>query len=172
MQLYIDESKAKSYILVAVLVQPGLAAGFRKRMMRLRMPGQRYIHFINERDSRRKIILSELLDMNIRARVYRTAGLHPIAARAICLKVLLADLIQLNVTNLVFELEESSQKSDVILLRQILSNGDLRTKIEYSHVSKPEEPLVWIADAIAWSYARGGDFRRRALLLIDAVLPS
>jgi hypothetical protein len=32
-----------------------------------------------------------------------------------------------------------------------------------------KEPLLWLADAIAWSYAKGGDWQRRVNPLISGV---
>lgn len=169
MQIYVDESKAKAYLIVAVIVSPGQAAGFRKRMIGLRMPRQGHIHFVNERDSRRKMILDELVDMAIRARVYSISGLNPIAARPQLLGALMDDLQALGATTLTLELEETALKSDELVLRNGLLKRSLKHQVEYAHRTKSEEPLLWIADAIAWSYARGGDYRRRAQPLIESV---
>lgn len=169
MQIYIDESKAKAYLLVAVLVAPGAAAGFRKRMNKLCMPGQGHIHFVNERDSRRKQILDEFVEMGIQARLYSIAGLNPIAARPMVFGALMDDLSDLKATRLVFERDASVQQTDEYILRNGLVKRSLKNDVEYSHVGKSDEPLLWIADAIAWSYARGGDFRRRVIPLIDSV---
>ena len=169
MQIYVDESKAKAYLIVAVIVAPGQAAGFRKRMVGLRMPRQGHIHFVNERDSRRKTILDELVDMGIQAKVYSISGLNPIAARPQLLGALMDDLGEIGATTVTLELEQTALKSDAIVLRNGLMKRNLKTKVEYAHRTKSEEPLLWIADAIAWSYARGGDFRRRAQPLIASV---
>jgi len=37
--------------------------------------------------------------------------------------------------------------------------------VRYEHVGKSEEPLLWIADAIAWSYGRGGRWREEVRTL-------
>ena len=169
MHIYVDESKAKAYLIVAVSVAPGDAAGFRKRMVNLRMPRQGHIHFVNERDSRRKMILDALLEMGIKALVYSISGLNPIAARAILLGALMDDLIDLGASTLIFERDDSALSSDERVLHRGLSKRNLKHDIEYLHLGKSQEPLLWIADAIAWSYARGGDYRRRARLLISHV---
>ena len=79
------------------------------------------------------------------------------------------DLEALNVTKLIFELEESALRSDENLLRQGLLKRGIKKQVEYSHVEKHEEPIVWAADAIAWSFARGDDFKRRAMKVIEKV---
>lgn len=169
-QLYIDESKSKAYIVVAVLVAPGEAAGLRKRMQNLRKSGQGHIHFVKEGHPRRKQILTELENMRIQAVVYRVKGLNPIAARALCITAILDDLLRVRATNLIFELEESALKSDEVLLRQGLLRRGLKSRVEYTHLGKSEEPILWVADAIAWSYARGDDYKRRAMKLITQVV--
>lgn len=170
MQLYIDESKAKAYIVVAVLIAPGDAAGIRRRMQKLRRPGQGHIHFVKEGHPRRKQILSELESMGIQALVYQVKGLNPIAARALCIKAVLDDLVRVKATNLIFELEESALKSDELLLRQGLLKRRLKSDVEFIHLEKSVEPVLWIADAIAWSFARGDDYKRRAIKLIAEII--
>ena len=169
MQIYVDESKAKAYLLVAVIISPGDAAGFRKRMVALRMPRQGHIHFVNERLSRRKMILDELVDMGIQAKVYSIAGLNPIAARPQLFGALMDDLRSIGATSVTFELEQSALKIDEVVLRNGLLKRGLKSQVEYAHRTKSEEPLLWIADAIAWSYARGADYRRRIQPLIISV---
>ncbi len=169
MQIYVDESKAKAYLLVAVIIAPGQAAGFRKRMVGLRMPKQGHIHFVNERDSRRKMILDELVDMGIQSKVYSISGLNPIAARPQLLGALMDDLAEIEASKLIFERDDSAQKADEFVLRNGLVKRNLKNSVEYSHLGKSEEPLLWIADAIAWSFARGGDFGRRVRPLIISV---
>ncbi len=167
--MYVDESKAKAYLLAAVMVPSGNLTKFRRIMKSFLMPGQGHIHFVNEKDSRRKQILQALDELGVQARIYRVAGLNPIVARAVCIEALMDDLVELQVTSLNFELEESAKNSDVILLRQGLERRGLRAVTEYKHLGKSAEPILWIADAIAWSYARGGDFRRRSLILVENV---
>ena len=169
MQVYIDESKSKAYVIVAVLIAPGKAAGIRKRMNLLRMPRQGHIHFVNEGPARRKQILTEIQDMGIRARVYKVSGLSSITARAVCLDALIEELNLVSATHLVIERDDSAVKTDVFILRRGLQRQGLSHRVEYKHLGKSEEPLLWVADAIAWSYARGGDFKRRAMALIDNV---
>lgn len=169
MHVYVDESKAKAYLLAAVMVPPGNLTKFRRIMKSFLMPRQGHIHFVNEKDSRRKQILSALNAAGVQARIYRVVGLNPIVARAVCLEAMMDDLFELGVTSLILELEESARNSDVVLLRQGLERRGLRASVEYKHLGKSAEPILWIADAIAWSYARGGDYKRRALLLVASV---
>ena len=170
MHVYVDESKSKAYLLAAVIVAPGDAAVVRKFMQSHLMPRQGHIHFVNERDSRRRQILQSLEDSQARVRIYKATGLNPILARALCLGALMDDCLLLGVTDLTIERDDSLFKSDEIVLRQGLYARGLKKNLEFRHVGKSDEPIVWIADAVAWSYARGGDYRRRALKVIDRVI--
>ncbi len=170
MQVYVDESKSNGYLLIAVIVEPGLAKSIRTRMLKLRMPGQSYIHFVSERHSRRKFILSEISRMELRARAYIVVGYSQTRGRDECLNLLLDDIQELEASIITFEKDESSENSDRQLLHLGLHSRGLARKVEYRFFSKSAEPIIWIADAIAWSYARGGDFRRRANLLIEKEL--
>ncbi len=170
MYVYVDESKSKAYIVAAVIVEPGRAAGLRSRMKKLLMPRQGHLHFVDERPSRRKQILSEMIDMTIRVRIYRAKEINHMMSRALCMAALLDDLEGLGATSLIFERDDSVVKSDEILLRQGLTRRGLKKTIEFRHVGKSEEPLVWIADAMAWSFARGEDYRRRAMFVIEEII--
>ena len=169
MHVYVDESKAKSYIVAAILISPGDLVRFRRVLRGLLKPGQSYIHFKSESAARRKLILGAFERLGVRAKIFRSSGLNQVAARAICMDALIEDSLVSNATRLVFELDESVWKSDVRVIRNSLETHDKFSSIEYSHLRKSEEPLLWIADAIAWSYARGGEFKRRALKLIISV---
>ena len=114
------------------------------------------------------MILDELVDMGISARVYSISGLNPIAARPQLLGALMDDLENLNAVKIIFERDDSALKADEFILRSGLLKRSLKHKVEYLHVGKSEEPILWIADAIAWSFARGGDYRRRIQPLISS----
>lgn len=167
MQVYLDESKSKNYLLVAVIVEPGIAKSIRSRMLKLRMPGQKHLHFVSERDSRRKFILSEIRRMEFRARAYSAVGYSQTRGRDECLNLLLDDIETLEASIITFEKDESAENSDRLLLHRGLHSRGLARKVEYRFMPKSAEPIIWIADAIAWSYARGGDFKRRVDPLIE-----
>lgn len=52
-----------------------------------------------------------------------------------------------------------------VLFRDVKRHGVSGT-LTYVHESPHQEPLLWIADAVAWSYTRGGDWKRRIQPLI------
>ena len=169
MHVFVDESKSKAYILAAVIVAPGNTAALRKSISKLLMPGQGYIHFVNESFPRRKAILSALEKLQLRVRIYVCHGSSQVTAREICFEALLNDFEELGVTSLIIERDDALLKSDELVVREGLYKRGLKPKVEFRHVGKSDEPIVWIADAMAWSFARGDDFRRRVLKIIDSV---
>jgi hypothetical protein len=164
--VYVDESKAKGYLLAVVIIEPGLSNGIRKRMLKLRMPGQGHIHFVNERHSRRKSILKEILKFNLQILIYRTDKQSQVQARKLCFEALIDDLSALDASVLVIERDQSSQSSDTTLIKQGLVRRGLLRSVEFRFLGKSEEPILWIADAIAWSYSRGKNYRS---LITEAV---
>lgn len=67
------------------------------------------------------------------------------------------------------ERDESIEQADRrILFREVRKLG-LADALTYAFEAPHLEPLLWTADAIAWSYAKGGDWRRRAESMIAGV---
>jgi len=42
--------------------------------------------------------------------------------------------------------------------------------LAYEHIHSSSEPILWISDAVAWSYGAGPDWRRRLDPIIDRVV--
>lgn len=42
--------------------------------------------------------------------------------------------------------------------------------LSYVHQRPATEPLLWVSDAVAWCYVKGGDWRRRIEPLIETVI--
>lgn len=167
--LYLDESKAKDYLIVAAAVVTTDAASTRKALSDLRMKGQRRIHFVRESDSRRRELLSAMTGLRLNTHVYKVAGLPEAQARARCLGAIVEDLPSLGASRLILERDDSIVQADRRHLRAALEARGLREQITYDHEKAQAEPLLWPADAVAWSYGRGGDWRRRASGLIVQV---
>lgn len=167
--LYLDESKTKDYLIVAAAVITTDAATIRKALNEMRMKGQRRIHFVHESDSRRRELLSAMIELRVRTHVYKVTGLNDVQARARCLEAIVEDLPGLGASRLVLERDDSIVQADRRHLRAALDARGLREQISYDHERAQAEPLLWPADAVAWSYGRGGDWRRRASGLIVQV---
>jgi len=166
--LYVDESKNRAYLLVAAVVRDAEAAVTRRMMRGFVLPGQRRLHFTKESDSRRRAVLSELVAAGVRAKVFESAARSALTAREACLIDLVSFAGQGGHRRLMLERDESLEVRDRRVLFRELDAAGLRDSVEYVFQAPRLEPLLWIPDAIAWSVARGGEWRRRvAPLLTD-----
>lgn len=62
--IYVDETKAKGYLIAAVSVGPAQLAVARKGIGALRLPGQRALHMQGESDARRRQIADTIVRMS------------------------------------------------------------------------------------------------------------
>lgn len=164
--LYVDESKSKGYTMVAAVVVPSDQAALRQQVRALVLPGQRRLHFTSESDSRRRHILSTLEGFGVRAHVVHSGLKHEASGREACLQDLVALAARDGHERIVLERDESIEHADKKVLYAAVHAHGLRDTMTYAHETAHQEPLLWIADAIAWSYTKGGDWRRRVQPMI------
>lgn len=166
--LFVDESKAKGYTMVAAIVAED-AARLRRDVRSLVLPGQRRIHFTKESPERKHLILSRLVEFGVQAQVFHCSTKDAIRGREACLRGLVAHAAQHSHTRIVLERDESIERADRrVLYREVKKHG-LTDEITYALEAPHLEPLLWCADAIAWSYAKSGDWKRRASPLIVGI---
>lgn len=159
--LFVDETKAKGYTMVAAVVVPHDAIELRREIRALVLRGQRRIHFTRESDSRRRLILSRLVELGVRAHIIQSTANKEADGREECLMQLVELAADNDHTRIVLERDASIEQSDRRILYREVSSRGLRSTLQYEHEAAYDEPLLWIADAIAWSHAKGGDWRRR-----------
>jgi hypothetical protein len=166
---FVDESRRGGTYLVAVaLVDPGELSTVRASLRKLCLPGQRRIHFKDERDSRRREILARILESGARGLVYSCRGPEP-QARGACLRRMMADFTERGVLRLVLESRQGRDKEDERALRDVLGKRPSDAGLTYEHLRPHEDPLLWLPDAIAWCVGAGEDWRRRIQPLLDCV---
>jgi hypothetical protein len=137
---FVDESRRGGTYLVAVaLLDPGELSVVRASLRKLCLPGQRRIHFKDERDSRRREVLARI------------------------------DFTELGVQRLVLESRQGRDKEDERALRDVLGKRPSDAGLTYEHLRPHEDPLLWLPDAIAWCVGAGEDWRRRIQPLLDCV---
>jgi hypothetical protein len=61
---------------------------------------------------------------------------------------------RMEIRELVFELDQSCFVDDIKLLSEI------RPNLTWDHRERHQEPLLWVADAVAWCVNRGGEWER------------
>lgn len=169
--IFVDESKAKDYLLIAAAIIPRDLAQCRRVIQELRLPGQPRLHMKQENDSRKRLMLSTFAKLEARVTIYRAprslgTELH---RRGRCIDELVADLGDAG-GRLCLERDETLVARDrQRMIEATRRVGNART-LEYRHESAASEPLLAIPDAVGWAWARGGDWRRRAQpLVVDIV---
>ena len=106
-KVFVDESKARGYFLVATSSDTSNLKVSEKALRSLLKPGQRRIHFKKERDSRRREILSLMSTLELRVTVFICQGLDERQARVLCLEALVGMAVESEIFSLVIERDET-----------------------------------------------------------------
>jgi hypothetical protein len=158
--VYADESKARDYIVVSTSIAPADRRPAEQALRALLKPGQRRLHFKSESDSRRRVILSRMVELPVQCSIWIMSGSPDKVARPRILRALATAAMDDGVSHLVLERDESLEASD---RRQVAEIARQRgSDLRYSHSAPQEHPLLWVSDAVAWCHSRGGDWVRRA----------
>jgi len=164
---YADESiRGASFIFALALIPSQAKTDVDRTVRSLHLPRQRRIHMVDERDSRRREVISSIVGLDaVRGILY--VGPRPVSrARPACLSALADDALRMGVRQLVLDRgEEHQNRRDRATLRASLAKSD----VGYLHAPSWEHPGLQIADIIAWAYGAGGDWRRRISPVIDGV---
>lgn len=164
---FVDESSRASYHLVAAIVDPTHLVGSRTLLRSLRLPGERRLHFQSEGNARRSAILSALREIEARAWLYVGRGKAE-HVRAAAMTVLALDLNRVGAARLAVESRgEPLDRADRLVIAKSLPPGSMVT---YEHLLPHEEPMLWMADAVAWCYGAGSRWRPRVDPLITRVV--
>jgi hypothetical protein len=165
---FADESARESHYHVCVVVVSNHDVDDLRRLVRsFCLPGQRRWHFVHERRSRRRQIITALAARNnqVSALVFHAKGRES-AIRAKSFHRMVPALLDRTVTRLVIESRQGRDHLD----RQVLLD-ELRHRpvaFGYDHMPAHSDPLLWVADAVAWCSSAGGAWRKR----IDSLVGS
>lgn len=166
--VFVDESKAGSYYLAAAVVPPSGVTAARSAIKGLRHKGSSAVHFKSERDATRRSFLKGAASTGVKTVVYIVDGQPDKIARPLCLEALIHDLCQADAEHLVLEQDNSLAAADRrIIQAQVRLNGN--TQLQYRHMRRTEEPLLWVGDAVAWCFQKGGSWRAEVEPLIGEV---
>ncbi len=161
-QAFMDETKAKGLIVVAAVADLTVLPQVRRELQGLRMKGQRRVHFVNESDSRRKLICSTMQSLPVLVDVYDASAIRDMRkARAQVLDAVVADLAAAGCGRLVIERDDSLVASDREVLFRAVRRHGVAEALDYVHVRGHEDEMLWIPDAVAWCLAKGGPWPER-----------
>lgn len=169
--IFADESKRNSFVLAAASVPPDQLAKLRQVVNGLRLPGQRRLHFVGERDSRRLQIVRTFIDAGVTATIYEANGIRDLKlARDAVITRLTDDALRQRAQMLVLELDDSLEAQDRLVIREQLRKADRQDAFRYEHRRAYEECLLSIPDAVAWSWCKSSQWRRQVQPLVTEVI--
>lgn len=82
-----------------------------------------------------------------------------LTARLLSLEAVVDYMLEVGAVQLVIELDESLEKHDRRALQHAVTARGVRDQIGYRHMRAQDGPLLWIADAVAWCWVKGGEWR-------------
>lgn len=166
-QAFVDESQRGRYLICVVLIDPADLSSVRTELRAMLLPGQRRLHFAKERPQRRRELLASMRRLPIRTRIYTSTDKEPVA-RTRAIQAVLSDLVDLDGRRLIIERRETSQDArEHLQIVTAIQAGKAPAELIYDHLAGHEEPMLWVADAVAWAYAAGRKWRPRVKSLIE-----
>jgi hypothetical protein len=162
--VFVDETKHRGYLIVASVVMPGDLDRTRKLLRSLVLPGQRRLHMKDDESGpRKRTIATAIIATGIRTTVYDAATRYRTERdrRAACLRAVVDDAAGRADTLLVLEQDDTLLAWDNQRLIEFTRAAGCRDTLRYEHRRAAAEELLAIPDAIAWCWAKGGDWHRR-----------
>jgi hypothetical protein len=154
--VFVDESKARGLLVAAAACLAGDVAAHRRAMAGLVLSGNR-VHFTKESPPRRRKILATIAGFDLTVRLYQAPKSNAASRRA-CLNAVVRDAAT-SAERLVIERDESTLPFDRQVLYQATRQHGCAESLRYDLLAPHEDPLLWIPDAVAWSWAKGGEWR-------------
>lgn len=163
MRAFVDESKARSYLLVAVLVPTDEISVVRHWARGLQLPGQRRVHMSAESPGRRAQLLAEMRKADLAVCIVEAPkdGRSQLARRDACLEALVGYGCERGVQGYCLDRDETLERRDRVCLRECFARSNAPDTVTYTHLDAVQEPLLALPDIVAWPWARGGHWRAR-----------
>jgi hypothetical protein len=155
--VFVDESKVRGLLVAAAVCAADEVNSYRRAMAGLSMPRERRIHFTKESPARRRKILSVISGFDLSARLYQVAK-NDAAGREACLTAIVRDMAD-SAERLVVERDESTRDFDRRVLYAAAHRFGCADRLQYELLAPHADPLLWIPDAVAWSWTKGGEWR-------------
>ena len=128
------------------------------------------IHFKGERESRRRQILAAILELPVSVRIYSSDLRYELDAQQACLAKLVSDIAAAGASRLVIERDDSMVRHDRRTLIEAVAKAGCRDRLRYDHLRSDEDSLLWISDAVAWCWSKGGRWRRQVEPIVFEVI--
>lgn len=173
MRMFVDETKAKNYLVVGATVPETGVELARKELRALVLPGQRGLHMKDEDKRRRGLIadaITSLNDLGVQVRIYDAGrnGTERIR-RGRALAELIGDAAGPLPVRITLDRDATLESWDRQTMIELTRAAGHAARITYGHESRHNEMLLAIPDAVAWCWARGGEWRSRVRPIVAAI---
>lgn len=166
---FVDESiRGQRYLMACVLVDARNLVEVRRSMTAFAGVGRR-LHFHQELDSARRGALELIAALPVRVTVAvctRRHGVSEFEARDLCLAALVRELQSQAVLRLIIETRQDDRDDH----RTILRTREAEPTLSFEHRSGSDEPILWVADAVAWAYGAGQRWSSLARPVVHRVI--
>jgi hypothetical protein len=166
---FVDESiRGQRYLMACVLLEAAQLAVVRNDLRALVLHGGR-VHFHNESASRRRLILEAIAGSQVSSFVvvcHRGHGVSEFQARDMCLARIVDELQQREVGRLTIESRQDDRDDTRTLRRARRPHPSL----VWEHALPTAEPLLWVADGLAWAVGAGGRWRDSVTSVVADVI--
>lgn len=154
---FVDESvRGRRYLMACVMAEARHLPELRMVMRALAVHER--VHFNNESARRKRLVLSAIAEMPIGvfiAVAQRGHGATEFAARNACLTAVVERVQRRDVPRLVIESRDDDREDE----RHLVRVRQPEPWLVFEHRRASAEPMLWVADAIAWAYGAGPNWR-------------
>lgn len=159
MLAFTDESTDGVYVMAVATVRPGDVDTARKTLRGLLQPRQRALHCRREDDAQRHRIVRAVTGLPVDVWVMSRKDTDQLGARLTILDRMVTDLVAAGCSRLVLERVDSIAVHDERRIREARAKACGEHRLRFDHMRPHEEPMLWVADVVAWCWCRGGRWR-------------
>jgi hypothetical protein len=164
---FVDESvRGRRYLMACVMAEARHLPELRLAMRALAVHER--VHFNNESARRKRLVLSAIAEMPIGvfiAVAQRGHGATEFTARNACLTAVVERVQRHDVPRLVIESRDDDREDE----RHLVRVRQPEPWLVFEHRRASAEPMLWVADAIAWAYGAGSNWRPLIESLVNDV---
>jgi len=168
--VFLDESISNdSYFVVTSEVPTAVCRQVRTSMRKFSKKVGRAVHMYQAPPQLKKKALQTVLEMNAEHVIFTisTSSRTNIDCRMRCLEAVINYFADSDVAVLTLDRSNTMGRD-----AKVLSNFKTIQErfVTYRHIASHQEPLLWLPDIVAWSYARGGHWRESVRPIIREVI--
>jgi len=150
---FIDETKQKQFVFAIAAIEARLVGSCRSQMMQLPRQRSKALHFNQETPANRSGALRAIAQLPVALTLVAVpSSVRPRDRREAAVRAVANLAAAEQPRRIVFERDASTQALDRKWLHEKLVGLD----VEYQHLDKSSDALLWLADGVAWASQRGG----------------